>query len=285
MDRFGLFVDAGYLLAAGGELCVGQKKRSKFFCDCEAVHERLVSFCAEHSKLPPLRTYWYDGGYGSPHPQPTSEQLRIAALSRVKLRLGRVIHGQQKGVDSMITRDLMTLARERAMPIAYLLSGDEDLREAVVAAQDLGVQVVLLGITPIAGLTNQSFTLVNECDARQLLDKEFLSPFFSLAPIESKVQAEPLLAPIVNIMPERSVEEAADELGRTYCDSWFGRVGGDVALLVFSRAPMVPADVDASLLRHAESVFGSLRSREELRKRIRQAFVARLTEKVHELNA
>ena len=68
-------------------------------------------------------------------------------MPNVKLRLGRInAKNQQKGVDALIYRDLTTLARERAICDAFLLAGDEDLREGVKAAQDMGVRVTLIGI-------------------------------------------------------------------------------------------------------------------------------------------
>ena len=73
-----------------------------------------------------LRTYWYDGATNA---VPTPDHEQIGGLPYVKVRLGRLIRGEQKGVDALIYRDLMTLARERAITCAYLLSGDEDLRE------------------------------------------------------------------------------------------------------------------------------------------------------------
>lgn len=280
MDRFGLFVDAGYLLAAGGQLCTGEKHRHKFSCDFGNLHQELIRFCENHSKLPILRTYWYDAAPGSPQPLPTVEHLSIAALANVKLRLGRIIFGQQKGVDSMITRDLMTLARERAMSTAYLLSGDEDLREAVVAAQDLGVQVILLGITPTAGLANQSFTLVNECDSISVLNKEFWDPFFSVNR-EPEALPAPLLEPMTAHGQVQTESEMAENVGKTYCETWFAEVGVETAGLLSPKLPMLPGDIDARLLRHAESVLGSLRGREYLRKVVRGSFVARLEMFLH----
>ena len=53
----------------------------------------------------------------------------LARLTDVKVRLGLVnSYGQQKGVDSLIVTDMLTLARNRAMAHCVLLSGDEDLR-------------------------------------------------------------------------------------------------------------------------------------------------------------
>ena len=54
-----------------------------------------------------------------------------------------------------------TLARSIAT--AYLVAGDEDLREAVVYAQDVDVRVVLVGVEPVRN-PNQADTLVREAD-------------------------------------------------------------------------------------------------------------------------
>ena len=93
----------------------------------------LVGLAAGCCAAPVLRTYWYDGAKDG---IPTTEQQRIAALANVKLRLGRLnTNNQQKGVDALIYRDLMTLASERAVTDAFLVSGDEDLREGVKASR------------------------------------------------------------------------------------------------------------------------------------------------------
>ena len=52
----------------------------------------------------------------------------------MKVRLGFVNSlGQQKGVDSLIVTDMLTLARNRAVAECVLLSGDEDLKARSVA--------------------------------------------------------------------------------------------------------------------------------------------------------
>jgi hypothetical protein len=127
VDRFGIFVDAGYLFAAAGELYCGTRDRSRLDLDHSAVAKGLVDLASEHcGGMQHLRTYWYDGARDA---QPSPQQLKIANLAGVKIRLGRLTSGRQKGVDSRIVRDLIILAQERAISIAYLLAGDEDLRE------------------------------------------------------------------------------------------------------------------------------------------------------------
>lgn len=174
MDRFALFVDAGHLLAEGGSLCCGIKKRSSLDCNYGGLIRSLGAFCEELCGLPMLRVYWYDGARDA---VPGPDHLFIGHLPFTKLRLGRVSGGKQKGVDSLIVRDLMTLARERAIATAFLLAGDEDLREGMVAAQEMGVAVNVIGIpTTQAGDENQAATLIREADQHILLPTAFLQP-------------------------------------------------------------------------------------------------------------
>ncbi|MCY3948777.1 MAG: NYN domain-containing protein [Acidimicrobiaceae bacterium] len=159
MDRCAVFVDAGYLYAEGGKLCCGSAKRDRVHLSPSDARDFLA---ARASGVPVLRIYWYDGARDG---IPTTEQQTIAALSNVKLRLGRLnLRRQQKGVDALIYRDLMTLARERAISDAYLIAGDEDLREGVRTAQDMGVRVTLIGIEPRKGTRNQPRELASEAD-------------------------------------------------------------------------------------------------------------------------
>ena len=105
---------------------------------------------------------------------------RFAALPNVKLRLGRInVQGQQKGVDALIYRDLMTLSHERAIADAFLLSGDEDLREGVRTAQDQGVRVTVIGIATREESCNQSRELMYEADEVVTLTRDDIGPFFT----------------------------------------------------------------------------------------------------------
>ena len=66
-------------------------------------------------------------------------------LPRVKLRLGRLSYtGEQKGVDLRIGLDLVMHARNQAVDVMYLVSGDDDLTEAVEEVQGHGIPVILL---------------------------------------------------------------------------------------------------------------------------------------------
>jgi len=77
---------------------------------------------------------------------------QIAILPKVKLRLGRIgVDGEQKGVDLRIGLDMVGHARNGAVDTMYLISGDDDLTEAVEEAQAQGVQVVILAVPTAAG--------------------------------------------------------------------------------------------------------------------------------------
>ncbi len=176
MDRVGLFVDAGYLLSEGAKLTLATGKRNEIDVRVGALVTGLIDLVREDSGLPLLRTYWYDGSRDN---RLTAEHERVREVPLVKLRLGKMTTHGQKGVDSLIFRDLTALARERAIVSAYLVAGDEDLREAVTMAQDLGVQVTLVTVIP-AARPNTSEALMHEVDLVLDLEVGWLAPHFAL---------------------------------------------------------------------------------------------------------
>ena len=100
----------------------------------------------------------------------------------MKVRLGFVnTAGQQKGVDSLVVTDMITLARNRAMAECVLLSGDEDIRVGVQQAQEYGVRVHLLGIRPARG--SQSLFLRREADSSHEWNTDDLRVFLECSPM------------------------------------------------------------------------------------------------------
>jgi uncharacterized LabA/DUF88 family protein len=271
MDRFALFIDAGHLLAEGGSLCCGTKKRSAIQCDFGSLIEELSQLCKKQCGLPMLRAYWYDAARDA---IPTSEQLLIARLPWTKLRLGRLSGGKQKGVDSLIVRDLMTVARERAVATAFLLGGDDDLREGMVAAQEMGVSVTVLGIpTTLAGTANQAETLIREADQHTMLPAAFLARFLTArdAPALPPPAAQPLAVPppATLLMDSETIATAATSFAVT----WISEQTSDEIVRLIARAPVIPKTLDVLLLRSIEGAIGSsLRDRDDLKKDARAAF-------------
>ncbi|MEV0946544.1 NYN domain-containing protein [Rhodococcus sp. NPDC049939] len=144
-----LYIDAGYLLASAATRVTGTSLRSGIHVNYSALISSLVDAAEVRSGLPVLRVHWYDSAKnGVPDPQ----QERIGELPKVKLRLGRFgVNGEQKGVDLRIGLDLVAHARNGASDVFFLVSGDDDLTEAVEEAQVHGVQVVLLAVPTVNG--------------------------------------------------------------------------------------------------------------------------------------
>lgn len=172
MDFFLILVDAGYVYASAGTLVHGTKARHELLLNHGALRDHLESFGRETTGVSMLRMYWYDA---APNRMPTPEHDHIASLRAVHLRLGRLSNaGLQKGVDSLIYRDLFTLSQSGRVSDIFLVAGDEDLLEGVNAAKDFGVRISLIGIEP--NRSNQSDALRHAADAVYILQREQLEP-------------------------------------------------------------------------------------------------------------
>ena len=255
MDRCGIFVDVGHLVSEGGRLCCGMPERRRLTCRYLELINQLTELVLRHAQLPLLRVYWYDAAKNS---IPTRDQQTVAAAANVKLRLGRIIYDRQKGVDALIYRDLMTLARERAIATAYLVAGDEDVREGVAAAQDMGVRVVLVGIQTEG--RNQSEFLIREADDHILLTREFLSPFLSLLVHPPQPTAQPVDA-----------SGTAMRIGAEFARAWGAEATKDEMQRLLG-IRLIPEQLDIELLSSGEQVLGTLETKPELRERLREGF-------------
>jgi uncharacterized LabA/DUF88 family protein len=259
MDRCGVFVDAGYLFAEGGKLCCGTRSRKGLLLDAAAFVDTICRIAAEGCGLNVLRTYWYDGAKGG---VATTAQQLIAGLPNVKLRLGRLnAQMQQKGVDALIYRDLMTLAREHAISDAYLLSGDEDLREGVRSAQDMGVRVTLIGIAPTGQDFNQSRDLVHEADELVVLGTTEIGTFFR------RRRAPAVTSAVSSGDPLSETRLAAADFAKRWVAN---ATSADLAGLVASK-PRIPKLLDSDLIEAVEDQLGgSLRGHDPLRRAARR---------------
>ncbi|WP_116116305.1 NYN domain-containing protein [Austwickia chelonae] len=145
-----VYADAGYLLASVATRVSGSSLRSGIVVDHRKLVGGIGEFLSGHCGLPLLRTLWYDSAPS--RGQITAEQEMIGVLPKVKLRLGRLSpSGEQKGVDLRLGLDLVAHARTGSIDVAYLISGDDDLSEAVEEAQAFGVQVVAVSVADIRG--------------------------------------------------------------------------------------------------------------------------------------
>jgi hypothetical protein len=161
VDRCALFVDAGYLLADGAMAVHGTRRREAVSWDCSGLLDLLTNLARERTNLPVLRSYWYESSVDGAR---STEHEALADIPGLKLRMGRVRPGHRDGVDLLMYRDLTTLARERAISDAVLVSGDEDMVQAVNDAQDLGLRVTGVHVA-VDGNWTISRSLRQECDA------------------------------------------------------------------------------------------------------------------------
>lgn len=257
MDRFGVFVDAGYLFAASGKLLYGTTQRKDFSLSFDSMTTALAELGRTHSGSRHLRTYWYDGARDA---IPTAQHLVVANLAGVKLRLGRLTLDGQKGVDSRIVRDLIILATERAIATAYLIGGDEDLREGVSEAQERGVRVVLIGVEPL-GEQNLSATLAMEADDVLVLDRAFVEPHFKLR--------DPDLAAVVD--PENRGDPRA--LGRAFAVAWSEDVADEeLKSAAVATLRSIPPELDRQLLAYGVRALEVGRLEDEPKRALRQGF-------------
>ncbi|MCE5361145.1 MAG: NYN domain-containing protein [Acidithiobacillus sp.] len=199
MNRYAIFVDAGYFFMAGAQAAFGLRtppitrrqisvKSSKALLDdlcCEAA-------ATTGNNIPLLRVYWYDAMPGT---RMSLDQSNLALLSGVKMRLGALNSvGKQKGVDSLIVTDIIDLARNQAICDAVVVTGDDDLRIAFQVAQSLGVRVHILAAGDPTKNVNPALQM--EADSIRALDSEWFRKHLDLnasVNISSPLAAAPVM--------------------------------------------------------------------------------------------
>jgi uncharacterized LabA/DUF88 family protein len=177
-SRCAVYVDVGYLLAAAATRVTGTSLRSGVHVLYDQLIDAIIGQAEEHSALPLLRVNWYDsGGRAGSLADPFQEQIGL--LPRVKLRLGRLSNsGEQKGVDLRIGLDLLMHARNQAVDVIYLVSGDDDLTEAVEEVQGHGIPVILLAVPDDRGRPHAvSKHLLREADGLELISSDAIDMF------------------------------------------------------------------------------------------------------------
>jgi hypothetical protein len=182
VDRCALFVDAGYVLGDGAMAVHGTRNRESVSWDYAGVLEILRNVARDHTGLPLLRCYWYEATVEG---RRSSEHEILADLPGVKLRLGKMKPGRREGVESEIHRDLTTLARNRAISDALVVSAEDDLAQVIAEVQDLGLRVILVHIAA-PGWTAAA-ALRQECDGIVEISEAHLRPS-----VELVVGAEPV---------------------------------------------------------------------------------------------
>ena len=261
MRQIAIFADAGYLHAGGAVALTGSSQpRESMVLDQREIIAKLIDTATERAgDASLLRVYWYDGLL---HGRPTMEQETLASMDNVKVRLGTVTAGQQKGVDSLIVTDLIELARNHAISDAVLLSGDEDLRIGVQIAQSFGVRVHLIGIEPSRG--NQSRLLRQEADTISEWSKEDVEQILSVRPdIDRNVNVPG--SPRLSANIANDTREILDRVVNEICDSLTRNELNSVTEMLEQDSERIPRDYDRKLLTESNRMTGrDLREFEKL---------------------
>ena len=260
MTYAAVFVDAGYLYTGGAVALTGSaQNRPRLTLRQQETVEKLKATANQQARgTPLLRIYWYDGLRGG---RPSSEQEGLAYTDSVKLRLGVVSAGRQKGVDSLIITDLIELARNHAISDAVLLSGDEDLKVGVQIAQSFGVRVHLIGIEPSRG--NQSRFLMQEADTTTEWSKDDIEGILSITPDTawSPGTTQPQ-AGVSEGVEDKVLDEVAGEIANRLGPADLNTVAETLA----TDASWIPREYDSSLLVTAAERIGRELSESEKRR-------------------
>jgi uncharacterized LabA/DUF88 family protein len=251
LERVCIFVDAGYFYDQGAIAISGRKHaRTAIQFDPAAFFAEFSSFAERLTNGKVHRIYWYDGAKNM---VPDDRHIAIDSQPFVKLRLGRLtLDGGQKGVDTLMVRDLMVLSQERTLQQAVVLTGDDDLREGIEYAQDRGVLVYLVGIKDSDGLTSQSEGLSRIVDQVSTIEKSDLTSLKigtitwndSKSEVLATSQQEPSEIP-ADVLAKRVGNAMIQQIPRERLES-----------VLDVRAGMLPADLDKKMFSLAWTEYG-----------------------------
>ena len=250
-ERVCIFVDAGYFYDQGAIAISGRKhSRTAIQFDPTAFFAEFSSFAERLTGGKVHRIYWYDGAKNM---VPDDRHIAIDSQPFVKLRLGRLtLDGGQKGVDTLMVRDLMVLSQERTLQQAVVLTGDDDLREGIEYAQDRGVLVHLVGIKDSDGLTSQSEELSRIVDQVSTIDKGNLTSLKVGTITWTEPKADSSLS-----TRQDSGEIAVEVLVKRVGNAMIQQIPRERLEAVFeSRPGMLPPDLDKKMFSLAWTEYG-----------------------------
>jgi uncharacterized LabA/DUF88 family protein len=219
MGVYAVFVDAAYLERSGYRTLRITSQR--LLLDPRAVvrwAHRLGRGRGSGERL--LRTYWYDGAFEPTHRDYRGQRQYFDAVQDVPgvvLRLGYVVERTpawqtpvrralrscgvaladferhfrfqperaQKGVDALLTLDLLHLAQRRAYDWAVVVAGDRDFEQVVLTAQGEGRRI-LVAVPTTKDLAPQ---LRRAADEVVVIDSHALAAFFAPSSAADAAQA------------------------------------------------------------------------------------------------
>ncbi|GGK66990.1 NYN domain-containing protein [Nocardia camponoti] len=199
-----VYIDAGYLLASAAVRVAGTSLRNGIHVNYAPLIDQIQTVAQEYSGLPLLRAHWYDAAKDA---VPDAQQQRIGELPRTKLRLGRIgMDGLQKGVDLRIGLDMAAHARNRIADVFILVSGDDDLTEAVEEAQSHGVQVIVMAVPNANDKPHAvSHHLIRAADEIALLPGTVIDETVMRVEAPPVPKQLPVSQPAIVAQPQRSI--------------------------------------------------------------------------------
>jgi uncharacterized LabA/DUF88 family protein len=219
---FVAFVDGGFLKASGASAI--HKRSHEVVIDGTQLMHWLRGFRAYGPTDELLRAYWYDGALDPTHRGFPAQRRYFDALDSIpglEVRLGHLVERQpnwhhalrralrqqgvdvasfarhfemkpdviQKGVDTLITMDLIGHSQSSNYEWALLIAGDRDLVQPVWSVQDHGRRVVV-AIPKGAGIAPE---LRRRADQFVTIDEPTLRTF-----VKARADAAPKLAAIAS---------------------------------------------------------------------------------------
>lgn len=211
MATYAAFIDGGYLKAGGAATL--KKKTYQLQLNAEELMKWVRALRPYGPDDELLRAYWYDGEFDESDPRHADQRRYFDALDStpgLEVRLGYLVERTpkwhhplkqalkkcgvdlkefekhfdfkpdviQKGVDALITLDLVHHSDSNNFEWAVLVAGDKDLVEAVWQIQDEGRHVVLA--TPKgAGIAPE---LRRRADMLVTLDEEIIGKLLEPRP-------------------------------------------------------------------------------------------------------
>lgn len=282
-------MDVGYLLSAAAVRVTGTSLRSGIRVDYESLVDELVHQAEKLSELPVLRVHWYDSARDG---VPDTQQQLIGELSNVKLRLGRFgVEGQQKGVDLRIGLDLVAHARNGVAEVFILVSGDDDLTEAVEEAQLHGVQVFLLAV-PNADDKPHGISrhLIRAADGLKTVFPDTIDRTVAKVEVPSAVRAatqsaaaasqgrQPPLSGTLKDLAAAEVAEQIESVASRVLATLRSSASAEELAAVSMGKPSIPRDVDKALLTDLSDHLGVIDLDEAVRHRLRAQFWSKFDE-------
>ncbi|HWS34631.1 MAG TPA: NYN domain-containing protein [Actinoplanes sp.] len=264
-------MDVGYLLSAAAVRVTGTSLRNGIQVDYESLIDGLVQQAEKLSELPVLRVHWYDSARDG---VPDLQQQLIGELSNVKLRLGRFgVEGQQKGVDLRIGLDLVTHARNGVAEIFILVSGDDDLTEAVEEAQVHGVQVFLLAV-PNADDKPHGISrhLIRAADGLKILFPETVDQTVTTVELPPAAGRSGASVDSELLSPAAELAEHIDSVVNGVLTTFRRSAGAEELAALAAGKPSIPREVDKALLTDLSDRLGVTDLNEAVRHELRALF-------------